>query len=123
MLRQRLQDTPYPFLRPDAVERDGFLRRAFPARFQQFIERTDGDAIMDTPVIGDRRARHLEEPVLHAQRAAFAIYPTYCLNKYLRCQVLGPFPVSDLAIDVAVNLAEMLLIEFLKFLHIHAILP
>src|SRR6266487_3300904 len=119
MFRQSLENTLYPFFWSGADDDRLFVDRPFPTRFQQSVQRVNHYAIMCTPIVSDGCPCYLEQPFLHTQGAALSINTAYRLNKYLRRQVLSLFAVAHLAIDIAVNEAQIFLIERLKLLHIH----
>src|SRR6266700_2558616 len=76
-----------------------------------------GYTIVSAPVIGNGRPGNLEQPLLYTLHAAFLVDSAHGFYKYLRRQILGLFPVANLAVDIAINQAQILLIQRLKFLH------
>src|SRR2546423_1187398 len=77
------------------------------------------ETIIGSPVIRESDTRNEKQPILHTLRAILLIDATRCFEKYFRRQVFGFFSIANLAIYVAVNQPDLLLIKSLKFLHIH----
>src|ERR1051326_3300542 len=75
-------------------------------------------AVIAAPVIGDGGARYIKQPLLHTLAAASLVDAARCLEKYFRCQVLGIFPIANLAIDITVDQTHPVFIQCLKFLPI-----
>src|SRR5579883_964794 len=111
-----LQETMHPLDRSDAERGQLALGGTLPAGLEQRVERTRGDAIARTPVIGDGCAGNLEEPLLHAQRPPLGVHAAHRLEKDLRGQILGLLAVAHFAINIAIDQAEVLLVERLKLL-------
>src|SRR5262249_2955329 len=76
-----------------------------------------GPTIAQAPVIHYRRPRHPKQPGARPERVTHQIEAADGFEKDLCGQVLGLFSVPHLAIDIAVERAQILLIQPLKFLH------
>src|SRR5947209_11867543 len=100
-----------------------FFSRTFPADLQQFIQRTLWETIMGAPVVSDSCTRNEKEPFVHTMRAKLLIHATHCFEKDVRGQVFGIFSIADLAIHIAIDRSELLLIKPLEFLPIHSNSP
>src|SRR5258706_14496778 len=72
-----------------------------------------------TPVIRDNGTCNEEEPFLHTLWAMLLIDAIHCFEKNLRCQVLGIFSMTDLAIHKPIDRPSLLLIKLLEFPRIH----
>src|SRR5437763_15323871 len=76
------------------------------------------ETIIGSPVIRKSDTRNEKQPILHTLRAILLIDATRCFEKYFRRQVFGFFSIANLAIYVAVDQPDLLLIKPLKFAHI-----
>src|SRR2546430_17410506 len=89
MFRQSLKNTMHTFCWCTTHSDRLFVNRTFPADFQQLIERTGRNTIMNSPEVCDGCASNLKQPLLHTLRATFRIDAAHSFHKYLRRQEIG----------------------------------
>src|SRR5947209_19965575 len=75
---------------------------------------------MNPPVVGNGGTRDPEQPGAQTARVALEIETTHHFEKDVRCQVLGLLVITHLAVDVAVDQAQVFLLKCLKMLCIHS---